>query len=202
MRKLQTFYIGIILIFFLSCRSSSKEILIDNFEGEISPQSVDFGSSQGSSVKVSSDNNLKVCGEQALKITYELKPSGYMWVARGYNLDVKGAAQWEVKPEDIAWEEYNALSIYMYGANSGSVVALDIKDRGGEFWRFLLDDDFEGWKEIVCPFDEFFVRRDWQPDTAVRNETLDFPVMSFQFEPRMPGKGTYYFDCVKLIKQR
>jgi hypothetical protein len=86
----------------------------------------------------------------------------------------------------------------MYGSNSSGVIAFDLKDKGGELWRFLIDDDFSGWKEVVCPLKEFFPRGDWQPETAERNEKLDFPVTSFQFEPRLPGKGAYYFDCVKL----
>ena len=123
-----------------------------------------------------------------------------MWIARGFNLDVKGAAQWLVKPEEINWKEYNALAISMYGDNSGGVIAFDIKDAGGEMWRYLLDDDFKGWKNISCSFSEFFPRKDWQPQDAQVNELLDLPIMSFQFEPRLPGKGTYYFDCVKLIR--
>ena len=33
-----------------------------------------------------------------------------------------------------------------------------------------------------------------------KNEVMDFPIMSFQFEPRLYGKGLYYFDCIKLIR--
>lgn len=123
-----------------------------------------------------------------------------MWIARGYDLDVEGAAAWLVSPQEIDWPKYNALKVSMYGGNSGGVVALDIKDSGGEMWRFLLDDDYQGWKEIVCPFEEFFPRKDWQPDDAKKNDIIDYPVKSFQFEPRLPGKGVFYFDCVKLGK--
>lgn len=125
-----------------------------------------------------------------------------MWIARGYNLDVKGAAQWLVEPQKISWNKYNTISLQMYGGNSNSVVAFDIKDAKGEIWRFIIDDDFSGWKEIICPFKDFFVRKDWQPDTAEKNEIIDFPIMSFQFEPRLAGKGTYYFDCVKLTRTK
>ena len=152
--------------------------------------------------KVSPDTSIKVCDAQSLKIEYELKPSGYMWIARGYNLDVKGAAAWLVKPEDVKWRSYYAVSIQMYGANSGGVIAFDLKDSGGEIWRFIIDDDFTGWKEVICPLKEFFPHKDWQPDQAVKNEIMDFPIRSFQFEPRLPGKGVYYFDCVKVIKKK
>lgn len=125
-----------------------------------------------------------------------------MWMARGFNLDVKGANAWEIKPEDIFWSRYNAISISMYGANTGGVIAFDIKDAQGELWRFLLEDDFDGWREVICPFKHFFDRQDWQPDDAEVNGVLDFPIVSFQFEPRLPGEGVYYFDCVKVIKTK
>ena len=193
--------IAAVLFFLLGgCGKVEQKLLIDSFEGNINNQTVDFGASEGSSLTVEAEKTLKVCQEQAIKLSYELKPSGYMWAARGFNLDVKGAAQWIVKPEKIDWNKYNAISVFMYGSNSGGVVAFDIKDAGREMWRFLLEDNFTGWKEMVLPFSKFFLRRDWQPQNADRNETLDFPIMSFQFEPRLSGiKGTYYFDCVKLV---
>jgi hypothetical protein len=178
------------------------EVLIDSFEGPLDAQTVDYGASENSQVAVHAYKTLKVCGEQSLKIEYNLKPSGYMWVARGYGLDVAGAGRWEIEPEKIFWKRYNAFSVSMRGRNAGGVIAFDIKDAGGEMWRFLLADDFEGWKEIVCPFEQFFLRGDWQPEDARKDEVLDFPIKSFQFEPRLPGTGVYYFDCVKLKRTK
>lgn len=194
--------VGFFLFIFAGCAQGPSEIMIDSFEGSLTKETVDYGAAEGSSLKVEADTNIKVCDAQSMKIEYELKPSGYMWIARGYNLDVKGAAKWLVEPKGINWRRYNAISLQMYGTNSGGAVAFDIKDAGGEIWRFIIDDDFTGWKEIICPFKDFFARKDWQPDIATKNEILDFPVMSFQFEPRLPGKGIYYFDCVKLIKAK
>jgi len=192
--------ISLLIVGFMGCSSAPAEVTIDSFEGPLTKETVDYGASEGTSLKVEADTTIKICGAQSLKIEYELKPSGYMWIARGYNLDVKGADKWEVLPQDVKWRAYNAISLEMYGTNSGGVVAFDIKDKGGEIWRYIIDDDFTGWKEIICPLKDFFVRKDWQPDSATKNETLDFPVMSFQFEPRLPGKGVYYFDCVKLVR--
>ncbi|MFH1505058.1 MAG: carbohydrate binding domain-containing protein [Candidatus Omnitrophota bacterium] len=200
MKKLYFLLLAGIFSICAGCSSGPEEVLIDSFEGEISPKTVDFGSSEGSSLKVEGDKEVKICGEQSMKLEYYLKPGGYMWVARGYNLDVQGAGSWIVIPEDIYWKKYKAISLYMYSNASGGVIAFDLKDGKGELWRFLLDNDFQGWKEIICPFKEFFPREDWQPESAVRNEILDFPVMSFQFEPRLPGKGTCHFDCLKAIK--
>ncbi|MBD3263937.1 MAG: hypothetical protein GF375_02400 [Candidatus Omnitrophica bacterium] len=182
----------------VGCSPRDSSFILDSFEGEVNSSTVDFGSSRGSSVEVEAEKDIVKCGNQALKITYNLKHSGYMWVARGYGLDVEGAAAWSAAPKDIEWAKYNTISFYMYGTASGTVIAFDVKDRDGELWRFLVDDDFSGWKEIVCPFSQFFPRSDWQPDGASLNEELDFPLMSFQFEPRMPGENYLLIDCVSL----
>ena len=200
MRNIYLLSISFFLVFSSGCTKAPPEFLLDSFEGEINSGTVDFGSSENSSLTVVCDKKIKICGEQSLKLDFELNPSGYMWAARGYGLDTKGAAKWEAPPEDIKWAEYNAFSLYMHGRNSGGIIAFDIKDSGGELWRFFLDDDTSGWKKVICPLTEFFPRGDWQPEDADRNEVLNFPIVSFQFEPRIMGKGVYYFDCVKLIK--
>lgn len=200
MSNIYILFIGCFLVFFFGCTKAPLEFLLDSFEGEISSKTVDFGSSENSSLTVVCDKKIKVCGEQSLKLDFELNPSGYMWAARGYGLDTKGAGRWEAGPGDIEWRKYNAFSLQMHGSNSGGIIAFDIKDSGGELWRVFLDDDTLGWKEVICPLAEFFPRGDWQPDDADKNEVLNFPIVSFQFEPRIMGKGIYYFDCLKLIR--
>ncbi len=195
-------FISLFLVFSSNCAKGPSELLLDSFEGRINKETVDFGSSENSFLKVTASQDIKACGEQSLKLDYQLNPSGYMWVARGYGLDIKGAAKWEVSPQDIKWPEYNAFSLSMYGRSSGGVIAFDIKDSRGELWRFFLDDDKSGWKEVICPLAEFFPRGDWQPEDSEGNQVLDFPIMSFQFEPRIIGRGVYYFDCIKLIRTK
>ena len=185
----------------IGCASQNKELLIDSFEDNLDNTSVDYGSSSGSYVKVS-NGDLKVCGKQSLRIDYQLQPQGYMWIARGSNLDIKGADKWLIKPEDIDFKKYDAFSFYLYGRNSGGIIVFDIKDKNKEMFRFVIDDNFVGWKEIVCRFSDFFSRKDWQPNNAIVDDKIDFPILSFQFEPRTPGKGTYYVDCVKLINTK
>ena len=200
-RQRQFIFLAMVFLFLTACSRQPQEVLLDSFEGVIDSKTVDFGTSKGATqLSVSASLDQKVCGEQSLRISYDLKPSGYMWIARGFGLDVLGAAQWLVKPEDIKWEKFNAIVFSMYGTGSGNVIAFDLKDSGGELWRFMVDDDFRGWKEIVCPFNVFFPRTDWQPPTAERNDLIDFPIMSFQFEPKVPGQATYYFDCMKVSR--
>lgn len=196
--------ISLIVIFALALVGSScaenKSLLLDDFEGQISggaDGTVDFGSGGGSAVEVTAAEDIKYSGKQSLKVVYNAVPGGYMWVARGFGLDAKNTS-WLVKPQDIDWNKYNAFSFYMYGSDTKTQVAFDIKDNGNEMWRFMLEDNFKGWKKIVCPFKEFFARGDWQPDSADKNANLDFPVKSFQFEPRPEAGGTVYFDCLEL----
>jgi len=186
-----------------SCFGQDKSLLIDDFEVAISAGpdgSVDFGAGGGSSVEVTASTDTIYSGKQSLKVVYNAVAGGYMWIARGFGLDAKNAV-WIVRPEDIKWSEYNAVSFYVYGSDSKTRVAFDIKDNGNEMWRYMFEDNFKGWKQIVCPFNEFFVRPDWQPDAADKNANLDFPIKSFQFEPLPEAKGTLYLDTVELIKK-
>lgn len=192
-----------VLFVVVSYTAQDKSVLIDDFEGIISggpDGTVDFGAGGGSAVEVAQDTKTKYSGNQSIRVTYDAVPGGYMWVARGFNLDAKNT-NWLIKPEDINWEKFNAFAFYMYGSNSGTKIAFDIKDNGFEMWRFMIEDNFKGWKRIICPFDEFFARGDWQPNDADKNATLNFPIKSFQFEPRPEAKGTLYFDDVQLIKK-
>ena len=199
--KITTYVLCFVFCVFASCFAQEKSLLLDDFEKAISGGSdgtVDFGAGGGSSVEVTAAGDIKQSGRQSLKLIFDAVPGGYMWVARGFNLDAKNA-DWLIKPEDIDWQRYNAFSFYMHGNDSKAQIAFDIKDSGNEIWRFMLEDNFKGYKQIVCPFTEFFARTDWQPDNADKNANLDFPIESFQFEPRPQSKGVVYFDTVELI---
>ena len=194
--------LAVILFFSSLCFAQGEGLLLDDFEGAICgglDGTVDFGSGNGSSVDLTASTDITHSGKQSLKVIFDAVPDGYMWVARGFGLDANNAG-WLVKPEEIKWNEFSAISFYMYGSDSKAKVALDVKDNGGEIWRFMAEDNFKGWKQIVCPFKDFVVRDDWQPDNADKNGTLDFSLRSYQFEPRPEAKGTLYFDDVELIR--
>lgn len=196
------FIIFLVTIGVYALKLASRNLILDSFEGKISGATVDFGSGGGSQIEVLGSQDIKYHGKQAIRLKYKAISDGYMWLARGYNLDIKGAAQWLIKPQDINWPKYYALSFYMYGSNSGASVAFDIIDSGYEYFRFMVKDDFMGWKQIVCPFEQFFPRGDWQPEKAEKNARLDFPVNAFQFEPRTLGEGILYFDYMHLIRKK
>lgn len=188
-----------LLLPLMATSAENEEVLLDSFEGEISQKTVDFGASQNSSMLAKPSTDIKACGNQSIQLNYELNPEGYMFCARGYGLDIPEALWEGPEPQKIEWKNFNAISLQMYGNKTGQI-AFDVKDDGGELWRFLINDDFQGWKEIVIPFQAFTVRTDWQPSMADGNMTLDFPIKNFQWEPKTQGKNTLYFDCVKLIK--
>lgn len=198
--------IVITIIFIIAARvifmvSNPKILVLDDFEGEISAKTVDYGTGSGSQIKVNASKEIKYHGEQAIKLEYKAVTGGYMWLARGYSLDIKGAASWLKRPQEIDWPKYGSLSFYMYGKNSGASIAVDIIDSGFEYFRFMVKDDFVGWKQVICPFDKFLARGDWQPAKAKVDAKLDFPVNAFQFEPRTITQGILYFDYVHLIKK-
>ena len=185
------------------CLAEGDNLLLDDFEISVSngPEgTVDFGSGNGSTVVVTAATDVKNTGNQALKVVYDAVPGGYIYVARGTGLDAKNA-NWKINPADVKWEDYSAISFYLYGADSKAKIAFDIKDNGGEIWRFMLEDNFKGWKQIICRLDKFMVRDDWQPENADKNGQLDFPIKIFQFEPLPESKGTLYFDTVELVKK-
>ena len=203
MKKILLVLAAMVLMVGTALAQEASNFLLSDFENTISggpDGTVDFGAGNGSAVQVTASTDIKHGGSQSLKVEYDAISGGYIFVAKGWYLDAKNAA-WLVKPEDVDWKAYNAIAFYMYGSNSKNKIAVDIKDNGGEVWRFIIEDNFTGWKQVVCPFAEFYPRSDWQPEGADKNGSIDFPLKHYQFEPLPAGKGVLYFDDVELIKQ-
>ncbi|HQP91550.1 MAG TPA: carbohydrate binding domain-containing protein [Candidatus Omnitrophota bacterium] len=182
-----------------SAQEEKKIFVIDDFEGEIisgPAGTIDIDAGGGSSVEVSADNTEKKSGQQSLKIVYDAVSGGYIRVARGYDLDVKGAARWLIEPEKINWDSYAAISFAMLGTGSGAKIAFDIKDANSQIFRFMVIDDSQTWKTVVCPFDQFSAIG--QPQNAGTDVTLVFPIKSFQFEPVAISKDMINVDEVAL----
>jgi hypothetical protein len=183
-----------------ACTSGVSSFTLDGFEGELTALTVDYGSGNGSTVNVSSSQDIKHEGSQSIKVEYNTVSGGYMWVARGYGLDVKGAAEWTASPEAIDWSEWGGLSFYVNGEGDGTMIAFDVKDAGGELWRTVFTIDEPGWQQVQVPFEHLFARTDWQPDSARVDDVLDFPLQSYQLEVRTPGEGVFYVDSVELTR--
>ena len=182
------------------CRAQQKDLLIDDLEGAVSsgPEGTfDYGTGGGSLLELSASTEVKNSGGQSIKMTYDAIPGGYMWFARGLGLDATNAA-WLVKNTDIDWAKYSAISLYVYGSDSKATVAIDLKDSGNELWRYVVADDFKGWKRFVLPFKGFRARDDWQPEGADTNLKLDFPLKTYQVEVLPEAKGVLYVDTIEL----
>jgi beta-glucosidase len=93
-------------------------------------------------------------------------------------------------PQD--WTAYDALDFWLYGANSGGTIQVEIFDNRApestadtaERWYYRIPDDFEGWQHFSIPFADFQRRSDWQPSgapddglglTAVHGYAFGFP---------------------------
>lgn len=195
MRMLSVFFI---CIFTAGCFAPKDPLLLDDFEGELSANTVDFGAGNNSAVSVSASDKIFKTGVQSMKVDYKQVASGYMWAGRGFEMDVPGAGVWLVKPDKVKWNKYKGISFYFYGEGKGASIAFDIKDSNKEIWRAMISDDKKGWKKVELLFSHFFSRSDWQPGDAAVDQVMDYPVKSFQFEVRSNGKGTFYVDQVEV----
>ncbi len=178
-------------------------LLIDDFEGSISSgpiESVGTGANGSSTIKIAPDTTIKYSGKQSLKVTFDTsEKTGAAWVTRGYELEETPNSSWLVKPEEIAWEQYAAISFYIYGANSRSIIKLHIIDSDHEVLEYTLKDDFTGWNKLTCAFADFYTSPSWQSKNAKTNGQVDFPIKSFTFIFPLGQKGTLYFDHAELI---
>ena len=177
-------------------------LVLDSFEDGCGKACVDFGAGGGSAVKVSFTADKAYAGNKSLKIEYKGSPSGYMYIARGYGLTNKKAGRWLKPPAKISWRKYRGFSFYLYGAGNNVRIAFDIKDKDNEMFRCMFRDKQKGWRQVVCPFNKFFARTDWQPPDASPNGQIDFPIVSFQFEPRTSQSGVIYIDKVELLPRK
>jgi len=176
---------------------AARNFLIDDLQGTFSggpDGTVDYGAGNGSRVEIYADTNITELGSESLRIEYKAVSGGYIYVARGWDLYAKRAV-WLVRPQDIRWDDYKAISFYVYGSNSGVRIAFGIRDNQGQLWRFIFVDDFTGWKQIVCPFEEF------RANGQQGDSDIDFPVKSYQIEPLPESEGVFYFDHVELISK-
>jgi beta-glucanase (GH16 family) len=105
------------------------------------------------------------------------------------------------------WTDYNALSFWLYGANTGGVVQVDLFDnRNPEFdgdtaerFYYRLADDYVGWRQWVIPFALFQRRTDFQPNGALNDGLGLNEVAGYAFGfPVGAGAQTAYIDRVGL----
>ncbi|HRL13620.1 MAG TPA: family 16 glycosylhydrolase [Aggregatilineales bacterium] len=134
-----------------------------------------------------------------LRVTYDIATYG------GFTHALTDGEAWT--PQD--WTDYTALDFWLYGAETGSVIQVEIFDNRApdskldtaERWFYQLDDDFSGWQFFSIPFSDFRRRADWQPSGAPSDGLglTEVHGYSFTFPPRV-GEHVAYLDNVALSR--
>lgn len=105
------------------------------------------------------------------------------------------------------WTSHSALDFWLYGANSGGEIQVEIFDNRApesttdtaERWYYRITDDFTGWQFFSLPFAEFQRRTDWQPGGAPADGLGLTEVHGYAFGfPAGVGAHTNYIDNVAL----
>ena len=53
------------------------------------------------------------------------------------------------------WSDYDALSLWFYGEDSGNVFTVEIQTVAGDDRRATFTDSFSGWQQVILPFSTF-----------------------------------------------
>lgn len=134
---------------------------------------------------------------QALRITYEISAYG------GFTHALTDGAEWTAQD----WTAYTSLDFWLYGAESGGVIQVEIFDNRApdsisdtaERWYYRIVDDFSGWQSFSIPFAYFQRRTDWQPSGAPSDGLGLTEVHGYAFSfPAGVGQHINYIDNVMI----
>ena len=99
------------------------------------------------------------------------------------------------------WTNYDGLSFWFYGLNSGLSYQVEVFDGGSdadhaERWDYNFTDDFTGWQVVAVDFDMFNFATDFQPypDDGILNLTT---MWGWVF-PLPGGASSFYLDNVSV----
>jgi beta-glucanase (GH16 family) len=150
---------------------------------------------------VSADGDLALPDQegdnQVLRVQYEISAYG------GFTHALTDGAAWTAQD----WTAFTTLDFWLYGAESGGVVQVEIFDNrapdarsdSAERWYYRLVDDFSGWRFFSIPFAYFQRRTDWQPSGAPNDGLGLTEVHGYAFSfPAGVGQHVTYIDQVTL----
>jgi len=98
------------------------------------------------------------------------------------------------------WSDYDAVSFWFYGRNSGLDITIEIQDGSDavvERFQAVFTDDYTGWRQIVLPFNTFF-RGGFQDGGAPDNGFQLTSIAAWVF-PLPIGSGSYMLDQLALV---
>ncbi len=150
---------------------------------------------------VTADGDLALPGQDGtntvLSISYDIASYG------GFTHVLTNGTAWT--PQD--WTSHSALDFWLYGANSGGDIQVEIFDNRApgsttdtaERWYYRITDDFTGWRLFSLPFADFQRRTDWQPGGAPADGLGLTEVHGYAFGfPAGVGAFTNYLDNITL----
>ncbi|MCD4686069.1 MAG: family 16 glycosylhydrolase, partial [Anaerolineae bacterium] len=186
--------------------------LVADFEGEINESTdehgngigyIPWGDAAGNVVleAVVAEGDLahpdQADGNTVLNVAYDIGAWG------GFSHIFTDGATWLTQN----WSGYTGLDFWLYGANSGGVIQVEIFDNrapdattdSAERWFYQITDDFEGWQHFSIPFTDFQRRADWQPGGAPDDGLGLTEVHGYAFGfPAGVGAQVNYLDDVSL----
>jgi hypothetical protein len=165
-------------------KNISDKIVITNFEEN---EPVYSYCDPGSSIKSKYATNIKHEGKHSLYLQCNSK----IWATSTISLTDK----------NNNWENYNYLSLWVYSNNLIQFFDIIIPDSQDESFTYRILGIQKGWNDIVIPISDFKPKSDWQPEKAILNGIIDFPIKGLTFfSTSTKGNFNLYFDQIELIK--
>lgn len=104
-------------------------------------------------------------------------------------------------PRSMDWTEMKTLNLWIDGSAAGEVFYIKLVDRGHEEFMYLLVDNWKGWKRISIPLDKFHSRVDWQPENAMVNRKIDYPLKTLHIVNFYNSKATLVVDDIDVSSE-
>ncbi len=132
-----------------------------------------------------------------LAVTYDIGSFG------GFTHALTDGEEWVSQD----WTEFTTLDFWLYGAESGAMIQVEIFDNrapdatsdSAERFYYRIEDNFTGWQFFSIPFEFFQRRTDWQPSGAPADGLGLDEVHGYSFGfPVGVGEFTSYIDNVAV----
>ncbi|MDD5456328.1 MAG: carbohydrate binding domain-containing protein [Candidatus Margulisbacteria bacterium] len=98
-----------------------------------------------------------------------------------------------------SWNIKNSVVLRIKGDSSSNIARIEITDNGGERFIKLVPINFQDWKIITIPLNEFKHRQDWQPDKAPMDGFTLTAVEGISISPTLKGSGVWLISDLKVI---
>ncbi|HEX3053680.1 MAG TPA: glycoside hydrolase family 3 N-terminal domain-containing protein [Aggregatilineaceae bacterium] len=194
--------------------TTTQSLVVSDFEDEISAGKdeydngigdVTWGDTAGNvtieGVTVPAGDDLalpdQVGDNTILKVSYDIASYG------GFSHVFTDGTSWLTQD----WSGYTDLTFWLYGANSGTQIQVEIFDNrapdstadSAERWFYRITDDFTGWQFFSIPLVDFQRRTDWQPGGAPDDGLGLTEVNAYAFSfPAGVGAQVNYLDNIAL----